>query len=121
MLLVGAGVAVYVSLQARWPAQQHLSIRLGDVAPRTEEVRVRCARDGDGDWAREVTLDYGGGVAPRTVKYEPELANGSYVVQIEVKTNDGRVRATDHHIQLAGGTTSIDLSGGDAVVQSPSR
>ena len=126
MLLIGAGAAVYFSLASRWPADQHLRIVLGDSAPRVDEIRVRCGPRGgasreDGDWAREVTFRYGKGAAPRIVSYEPRLVPGDYLVEIEVKTDDARVLTTDHNIQLAGGTTSIDLSGADAVVRAHPR
>jgi hypothetical protein len=44
------------------------------------------------------------------VSYEPRLANGDYLVEIELETDDARVRTTDRQMKLAGGTTSIDLS-----------
>jgi hypothetical protein len=108
-LLVGAGVAVFLSLRGAWPSDQHLRIVLGDRAPRVEEVRVRCG-PGDGEWTREVMFHYAAGAAPRIVSYEPRLASGDYLVEIDVEGDDRHVRTTEHHIQLAGGTTSIDLS-----------
>ena len=114
MLLIGAGAAVYFSLASRWPADQHLRVVLGDSAPSVDEVRIRCGQRGGAsrgdDWAREVTFRYGKGEAPRIVSYEPRLASGPYLLEIEVETDDGHVETTDRHIQLAGGTTSIDLA-----------
>jgi hypothetical protein len=112
MLLVGAGAAVYFSLAPRGPADQRLRIVLGNEAPRVEGVGVRCAQEGgnDGEWVREVTFHYAKGKAPRIVSYEPRLASGPYLLEIEVETDDGHVETTDRHIQLAGGTTSIDLA-----------
>jgi hypothetical protein len=110
MLLVGAGAAVYFTLSPGWPADQHLRFVLGDLAPHAVEVRVRCGKGGEGDWVREVTFPYAQGNAPRMVSYEPRLVSGEYLVEIDVKTDDQRVRTIDRHIQLAGGTTSIDLA-----------
>ena len=108
ILFLGAGAAVYFSLSPKWPSEQSLHIALGDQAPRVEEVRVRC---GEGsDWAREVTFHYAKGHAPRMVSYEPRLANGEYLVEIEVRTDDARVRTEDRRVRLEGGSTSIDLS-----------
>jgi hypothetical protein len=44
------------------------------------------------------------------VSYEPRLANGEYLVEIEVRTDDARVRTEDRRVRLEGGSTSIDLS-----------
>jgi hypothetical protein len=108
LVFLGVGATVYFSLLPKWPMEQRLRIALGDQAPRVEEVRVRC---GEGsDWAREVTFHYAKGQAPRIVAYEPRLANGDYLVEIEVKTDDARVLTTDRHLRLEGGSTSIDLS-----------
>jgi hypothetical protein len=110
MLFVGVGAAVYLSLAPKWPQDQHLRVVLGDDAPRIESVRLRCGKDGEGEWMREVTFRYAKGEAPRIVSYEPRLANGDYLVEIELETDDARVRTTDRQMKLAGGTTSIDLS-----------
>jgi hypothetical protein len=108
ILFLGAGAAVYFSVSPKWPSEQNLRIALGDQAPRVEEVRVRC---GEGsDWAREVTFHYAKGHAPRMVSYEPRLANGEYLVEIEVRTDDARVWTEDRRVRLEGGSTSIDLS-----------
>jgi hypothetical protein len=113
LLLVAAGAAVVFALAPRWPTDQELRFRLGDQASRVEEVRVRCGLvegGGAGDWAREVTFHYANGHAPRIVSYEPRLANGEYLVEIEVKTDDARVLTTDRRVRLEGGSTSIDLA-----------
>ena len=110
LLLVGAGAALYFSLSPAWPADQHLRILLGDLAPHAVEVRIRCGKSGEGDWSREVTFPYASGNAPRMVSYEPRLVSGDYLVEIDVKTDDERVRTRAREVHLAGGTTSIDLS-----------
>jgi hypothetical protein len=117
MALVGVGAALYFSLAPRWPSEQLFRIVLGDHSPDVTEVRVRCGPWGatgsaasDDEWHREVTLRYPKGAAPRVVQYTPKLAEGDYLVEIEVGGGDGRVDTTDHHIHLAGGATTIDLS-----------
>jgi hypothetical protein len=108
LVFVGAGAAVYFSLSPKCPTEQSLRLMLGEQAPHVEEVRVRC---GEGsDWAREVTFYYAKGQAPRIVSYEPRLANGEYLVEIDVKTDDARVQTADRRVRLEGGSTSIDLS-----------
>src|SRR5580658_45293 len=108
IIFIGGGAAAYFSLSPKWPSEQSLHIALGDQAPRVEEVRVRCG--GGSDWAREVTFHYAKGQAPRMVSYEPKLANGEYLVEIEVRTDDASVRTEDRRVRLEGGSTSIDLS-----------
>jgi hypothetical protein len=110
MLFVGVGAAAYLSLAPKWPQEQHLRVVLGDDAPHIQSVGVRCGKDRESDWMREVTFRYAKGEAPRIVSYEPRLANGDYLVEIELEMADARVRTTDRQMTLAGGTTSIDLS-----------
>jgi hypothetical protein len=117
LVFVGLGALIYFSLAAKWPTEQRLHLALGDRALRVVEVRVRCGgttADGNrakgDDWAAEVMFHYAKGQAPRIVSYEPRLANGEYLVEIEVTTDEGRVLTTDRRVRLLGGTTSIDLS-----------
>jgi hypothetical protein len=117
LLFLCAGVLAYLSLAPRWPSEQHLRIRLGDGREAVTELRVRCGNagtresDAAGDWDREVTFHYAKGQAPRIVSYEPRLASGDYLVEIEQTTIDGRVRTKDRRVRLEGGsTTSIDVS-----------
>jgi hypothetical protein len=114
LLFLGAGLLAYFLFAPAWPTEQHLRIKLGDGRDVIEEVRVRCASgagDSNADWAREVTFRYAKGQAPRIVGYEPRLASGDYLVEIEQTTSDGHVRTTDRRVRLEGGTTtSIDVS-----------
>jgi hypothetical protein len=118
MLFIGAGAAFYFGLGPRWPTDQHLRVSLGNDAPRVTEVTVRCALDdvrpgdGDPDWVREVTFRYAKGQAPRILSYEPRLASGDYLVEIEEKTDEAGAFTTDRHAHLSGGTTTFDLSRG---------
>ncbi len=113
ILLVGAGAALYAMLAPDWPREQHLRIVLGAEQQHVVGVRVRCAREGkeaDGEWAREVGFQYARGHAPRIVAYDPSLASGDYLVEVEVETERAAVSTIDRHVHLGGGTTSIDLS-----------
>ncbi len=121
VLFLGAGAAVYFSLAPRWPTDQHVRLVLGDASPRVEEVTVRFAREGSPgeDWLREVTYPYAKGSAPRIVFYEPRLASGEYLVEIEIHTDDARVVTLDRHVNLSGATTSIDLPQASALGRVP--
>ena len=112
LLFVGVGAAVYLSVAPRLPKEQHVRVVLGDAAPRVVGVSVRCAEgDADGgDIVGEVRYVFAPGRAPRIVSYEPRLAGGDYLVEIDVETDDRRVATTDRRVRLAGGTTSIDVS-----------
>ncbi len=111
-LFVGLGAAVYFSLAPRWPTDQHLRLVLGDAPSHVDEVTLRSAksepRAGE-DWLREVTFHSAKGDAPRIVSYEPRLASGDYLVEIEIRTDDARVVTRDRRVRLGGGTTSIEL------------
>jgi hypothetical protein len=122
ILVVGVGAAFYFSLAPQWPADQHLRLVLGDASSRVEEVTFRCARSEAGprdDWLREVTYPYAKGSAPRIVSYEPRLASGEYLVEIEIHTDDARVVTLDRHVELGGRTASINLPQASALGRTP--
>jgi hypothetical protein len=58
------------------------------------------------------------------VTHEPRLADGDYVVEIEIlKASHAIVKVKRPHVPLAGGTTSIDVSeavAGATAVPAPS-
>jgi hypothetical protein len=116
---LGLGIALYFLLAPKAPNDQRLRLRLGDTAPGVSEVRVRSRSAGsaDGDWEREVTFHYAKGQAPRIVSYEPRLANGDYLVEIELKTDDSPALVTDRRVKLEGNSTTIDLSQVDSTSQ----
>ena len=66
----------------------------------------------DEDWTREAAFRFPVGSAPRIVTHEPRLADGDYVVEIEIQTAPLRNAGATlrRRITLQGGTTSIDLS-----------
>jgi hypothetical protein len=109
-LFLGVAVAVLLWLSPSWPTEQHIRIRLGEARDQIVEVRVRCGTAEGAEWTREVTFRYAKGQAPRIVSYEPRLVSGEVLLEIEQTTSDGRVRTTDRHLRLEGGTTSIDVS-----------
>jgi hypothetical protein len=126
LAFVGFGIVVYVLLSPTWPTDQHLRLTLGDSAPDVSEVRVSSTKSESEwapskDWDREVTFRYAKGQAPRIVSYEPRLANGDYLVEIELKMDDDRVLVTDRRVALEGRTTTIDLSSSDSIRQKGRR
>jgi hypothetical protein len=112
VLFLGVGATFYFSLAPQWPADQHVRLILGDLSPHVEEVTLRVAKSetsSGNDWVREVTFRYAKGGAPRIVSYEPRLAGGDYLVELEIHADDARVVTSDRRVKLTGGTTSIDL------------
>jgi hypothetical protein len=111
LLFVAVAAAVYFSLAPAWPQDQALRYVLGDAAPAVEELRIRyqpptAQRPDEG---REVTFHYAPGQAPRIVSHEPRLANGPYLLQIEISLADAGPVVVERHLALQGGTTSVDL------------
>ncbi len=113
-----AGFVAYLVTAPQVPHTQTVHYVLGDSAPRVDELRVRYAPytvaakhdEMAEDWTREVAFRFADGGAPRIVTHEPRLANGDYVVEVEIVSRahantTGRSRAS-----LAGEPTSIDVS-----------
>jgi hypothetical protein len=127
LVFVAVGLAVYFAMGPHWPKDQAVRFVLGDAAPRVveldvryEEAGARSPSPGEGEPAREVRFPYAAGSAPRIVSHEPRLANGDYIVQMELTLSPSshdpspglpRSHVTlERHVRLEGGTTSIDLS-----------
>ncbi len=117
VILVAVGAA-YFGLSSRWPKDNVVHVVLGSGADGVSQVSVHygAPRTGqhaqaDEDWTRGATFSFPDASAPRVVTDEPRLADGDYVVEIEVlKTSHAIVRVERPHVKLAGGTTSIDVS-----------
>jgi hypothetical protein len=62
------------------------------------------------DWTREATFGFSGGNAPRIVTHEPRVADGDYVVEIEILKASHAIVRVQKRVTLDGGTTSIDVS-----------
>jgi hypothetical protein len=113
-LLVPAAAAA-ATLGPRWPKDQRVRYELGEEADRVEEIDARWAPSASGgaerdDWAREATFRFGRGRAPRVVSHEPRLADGDYVVEIEIQAG-GKTAIVHRNVTLEGGTTTLDLAG----------
>jgi len=111
LLLVLGGVALtaYLVVGPRFPKDQSVNVVLGNAAPDATEVTLRYTADGERDSARDVVLHFDEGKAPRVVHHEPRLADGPYVVAIEVRGPRGSL-ADERHVALHGdGSTSINL------------
>jgi hypothetical protein len=62
--------------------------------------------------AREATFRFPDGNAPRIVTHEPRLADGDYVVEIDILSRFASHSTTfERRVTFQGNTTSIDLSG----------
>jgi hypothetical protein len=114
LLAAGLGVAALLARgELKVPHDQTVRYVLGDEAPRVQELEARWAAPGavhqPEDWTRAATFRYVLGQAPRVITHEPKLPNGDYDVQIEIVASDA-TRVVDRHVQLSGGTTSIDLA-----------
>lgn len=114
LLLLGA-LFVFYMISRSAPHDQTVHFLLGDAAPRVEEVRVRYGEDKPNEaeeWTREVSFRFPREKAPRIVTHEPRLANGDYVVEIELASHEQRsTRITlRRRVKLEGGATTIDVS-----------
>jgi hypothetical protein len=133
IVFLAAAVAVYFTLAPRWPKDNQIHIILGVAASQVEELRLGYALApkngpiGEGamaeDWTRGATFRFAGGSAPRIVTHDARLADGDYVVEIEIlkvshEHSDAGTAAVPPHdivrvirrVTLEGGTTSIDLT-----------
>ncbi len=86
-------------------------------APHVEELDARWAPEhGEADepgresWAREVTFRYAPGQAPRIVTHEPRLADGDYLVEVELVADNDQTSIVRKHVTLSGGVTQIELA-----------
>jgi hypothetical protein len=112
LLVGGLGVAALLARgELSVPRDQSIRYVLGDGSKRVEQLEARWTPPGKGeDWTRAATFRYAPGQAPSVITHEPRLPNGDYDVEIEI-LGSGGANAIDHrHVQLSGGTTSIDLA-----------
>jgi hypothetical protein len=112
LLVAGLGVAAILArAELSVPRDQSIRYVLGDGAPRVAELEARWTPPGKGeDWTRAATFRYAPGQAPSVVTHAPRLPNGDYDVEIEIVASDGTDAIDHRHVQLSGGTTSIDLA-----------
>lgn len=107
LLALGLALAAYFSRSA--PREQHVTLVLGNAAPDVSGLEIQYVAPG-GEVAQDARLAYAPGSAPRVVSHSPKLADGEYVVHIDVDTREGR-RQAERRVTLGGGTTQIDLGG----------
>ncbi len=113
LVLTLAAFAVVAIIGPKWPRDQSVRVDLGDAASRVREVRFvyadeKSAADAE-EWGRAAQFRYPSG-APRIVHHDLRIADGDYVVEIEIATD--RARTTQRrNVHLGGGATSIDLAG----------
>jgi hypothetical protein len=100
-------VAVYTYLGSKMPKDQVVHLVLGSAAPLVTEVVVRYRPERETEWAREVRFEYTKGTAPRIVTHEARLADGDYLVEIDVARGSAHT-VVERNVKL-GGTTSIEL------------
>ena len=114
LVLVAAGLglaALLASGQLPVPRDQSIRYVLGDGSTRVAELEARWTPPGKSeDWTRAATFRYAPGQAPSVITHEPRLPNGDYDVEIEIVGTDGTDAIDHRHVQLSGGTTSIDLA-----------
>ena len=109
LLLFGAlGVGAYFLLAPKFPKDQSVNVVLGEAAPQVTEVTMHYGSDKDGELARDVSLRFDKGKAPRVVHHEARLPDGDYTVAIEVRGE--RTWTKERRVHLEGGsTTQIDV------------
>jgi hypothetical protein len=109
LLLVAALGAVWLVLGRHIPHDQTLHVVLGDAAPRVTEVRLGyAAADHESELTREATFQWAEGSAPRIVTHAPRLADGAYVVQIQLVTRIDSAIVT-RRVKIEGSPVSIDV------------
>jgi len=111
-VFLAAGLLLALLLARAWPKEQTVHYILGEAAPRVEEVDARWAPGASSspeEWAREASFRYAPGQAPRVVTHQPRLPDGDYTVEIEILA-DNQTSVVRRHVQLAGGSTSIELA-----------
>jgi hypothetical protein len=124
MLAVAAGA--FLMFGPKLPREQSVRIGLGDRAGEVRELVLRyrpTAAAGEADKGdltdevlREVSFRYPKGEAPRVVRHAPRLADGDYVLEIEVVTHGSRA-SVKRTVGLFGGSTTVDIA---SVIPAPS-
>jgi hypothetical protein len=115
-VIVIAAAAVFLTLASRWPRDNVVHVVLGAAAPGVADLHLRyapVAKNGPigvEDWARDTDFRFPEGTAPRVVTHEPRVADGDYVVEIEILKASHAIVKVQRRVTLAGGTTSIDVS-----------
>jgi hypothetical protein len=123
LVLVAGAAAVFATFASRWPKDNVVHVVLGPEAPDVEDLHLRYApapKNGPmvEDWTRETEFRFPGGSAPRIVTHEPRVADGDYVVEIEiVKAPEHAIVRLQRRVTLAGGATSIDVTEALAVAK----
>jgi hypothetical protein len=115
LVVAGTAAALYFTLAPHWPKDNVVHIVLGNAAAEVEEVRVSYAPAAkhagmDEDLAREATFRFPDASAPRIVTHEPRLADGDYVVEIEILSHKHST-VLQRRVTFQGNTTSLDISG----------
>jgi len=116
LVLACTAGAVYLTLAPHWPKDNVVHIVLGSAATSVEEVRVSYAPVAKHagmveDWTREAAFRFPDGSAPRIVTHEPRLADGDYVVEIEILSRSHHSTLLERRVTFHGDTTSLDISG----------
>ena len=115
VIVVAAG-ALFLTLAKRWPSDNVIHVVLGVAAPEVADIHLRyapVAKNGPigvEDWTRETEFRFPDGNAPRVVTHEPRIADGDYVVEIEILKASHAIVRVQRRVTLAGGTTAIDVS-----------
>lgn len=117
VLLVVALAVAAASFLPKVPRDQSIRVDLGDLASRVTLVRIRWAPASEPgqnkpvseDWTGEVTFRYEKSRAPRIVQENARLADGDYLVQIELES-DGEQAVTTRTVPLSGGSTTVDVA-----------
>ena len=111
LVVLVAGLAVFLVLSRRWPRDHTLHFVLGDVSPRVTELSMRIDEPSDrGEPLRVATFRYGDAGAPRIVTEETRLADGDYAVEFEVASHSS-LSTVRRMVKVEGSTTiTIDLS-----------
>jgi hypothetical protein len=110
LVLLAALAAMWLVFGRQVPHDQTVHLVLGSAAPRVTELSVGYAEAGrESEPAREATFHWAEGAAPRIVTHEPRLANGDYVVQIQLHARNGSASVT-RRVKLEASPVSVDVT-----------
>lgn len=110
LLLLAIGAAGFAWLGPKAPKDQKVDLVLGARAPDVEQLTVRWSSPSDPEVARETTLRFARGSAPRVVHTEPRLADGEWRAEVEL-AGGGTFASVTRRVSLSEeATTSVDVS-----------
>lgn len=120
-VLVALAIALgaFLLFGPKLPKDQTVNIVLGSAAPRVSELVLRYREELTEEVLREVSLRYPHNDAPRVVRHEARLADGTYALEIELLTNGSRATLRRTIALTGGASTQVDVTSALATAVAP--